>query len=602
MSARAVARIVVGVTLRVELYDESDSSEARIGIEQATLENAKKKAAAVISASAQSPSTKVVLNPGAPKLREEVPGASPRPFFVLPNVVPQSGKLTFNNFRKADELEIDLHLASLPVPLQAIRAISCEAIVDQVSADAWAEAVATGRSPAPALREDFANVDFAGVCTEIKDKVGHSVPAITLRFSDYLGILEKKKVDAGKDLNRELPLSQALADFLVGTPAEGLDVVWTDPDYPEPSFSLPKAKKKTAKAPAVPKSSKKNYLETIVEECALIGVVPRVVVHRLELAFGGTVYEGRDRNGGDVRARLAIGRVIESWEGSHALLNTKQQAVMVHSYNPDTDETFQARWPPDPKGEKGARKVEPGQPIRMPPMVANVGLPGFEQLDESIVPISLGPVADPSTLPQVAQAIFLERNRQKVKYTARTHSPWSDPLRADETGPDLLRLRAGDTVALEVDNQALLPLEVLGSRGVLPEEPMAALLVAGGAAREAATRAAAAIARAPTTSRWRVEDLGIAWGSSAAELTFQLVNFTVITADLQAAATGQTPRDTADTIQAQAYRLPGLSLEAIDAMFAKARIAIDESQASDADRAEAKKRLDELQKRAKAGR
>ncbi len=582
----SVVRVACGVTLRVELYDELDGPEARRAAEAVNL------ALAVANATrAKEGKPPQPLNADPCAYVEESGASRKRPFFVLLDLAPLSWSVTYNSFRRADEFECVLPLAVLPVPPEAIRAITCEVLIRQLSAEEWDEGLRV-----PRLADHRDQVDFAGICSSEAVSIGDgSLPTVKLPFRDYLGLLASKKVPAGVSLDQSLTLSEAIRRLLVGTPAEGLCVRWVDPTSEEPTAGrhVPKAQKKAGKTAKKPTGGQQSYLDVITEEAARLGCVARLRVTTIELSTAGPLYEGRASTS---KAALLVGQVVESIEAEHQLVGVKSQSVQVVGYNPDTGDSYTARWPPDPKGQK-ATLVEPGRPPRLPPVAANIGLPGYEQLDESVLLIPWGPVASKERLLEVAQMIFLERTRQRVKYTIKTHAPWSNPLEPDAQGGDLLRLRAGDTVDfgyLAGGDNPLLPPEVQALTGIVSAEGMAGLLQASGVPEVTAKRIGGLLASVPRLSKFRVDELQVSGGERQdVELTFRLVNFVQIVGDFQ----GDVFAEAFSKLQAKVSALAAGPLEEAKAAFAAAY----QSLASLSDAAEARAALDALWRQARRG-
>lgn len=585
----AVARVACGVTLRIELFDQLDGPEARKAAEAVNL------AVAIANASnAVAPSQLNVETGGYVQER----GASrQRPFAVLPNLAPLSFSMLYNSFRRADEFECVLPLALLPVPPEAIRAISCYAAIRQVSAEAWEEGLRARGTAAPLLAPDTSNADFAGVCSAEAIAIKEGLPTIKLSFRDYLGLLASKKVPPGVTLDQSLKLSEAIGRLLVGTPAEGLAVRWVDGGQ-EPTVGqhVPKAQKKAGKNAQRPVASTQSYLDAITEECARLGCVARLRVTTLELSRAGPLYEGRLSTS---RAAILVGQVVEDIEAKHQLVGVKSQSVQVVGYNPDTGESYTARWPPDPKGQK-AQVVAPGKPPRLPPVAANIGLPGYEQLDESVLLIPWGPCASKERLVDVAQMIFLERTRQRVEYTVKTHAPWGDPREPDAEGGTLLRLRAGDTVDfgyLGEDDNALLPAEVRALTGQVGRDGMALLLRASGMAEDVAQRLAQVITSVPRLSKFRVDELHVTGSDKGdVELTFKLVNFVQIVDDLQK----EGPSDAYQKLASRVAELAVASIDDVREAFSEAYKALEN--AADEAEAEGRAQLDALARTVMKGR
>ena len=591
----AIARVACAVSIRVELFDIGDTPDGRDAAEKKRL---------------------TAANAGdggdTPKLDDEDAGTANggRPYFVIASVLPISWSASFNSFRLPDKFECEIPLELLPVPPDAIRAISCQASIRHLDADAWQALVVEGASPEDVgLSTDITKADFAGVCALEGIAIsGGAVPSVKLPFVDFVGLLAQMHPNEGAHLSEDEPISQAVAEFLATSPAtKGLDVSWVDPDYPEPTVGkyVPKTTKHRKGSSARKQThAKQTYLDAIVEECSKVGVVPRVNVGRIDLAYAGTMYDGRDR-GTDVKATILLGRTVEDFNAEHKLLGVGTKSIMVASYNPDTHVAYRARWPAD-ASTLPPIEVTPGDPA-IHKLAANIGLPGYEQLDESVEIVPVAPVADASILPKVAEAIFLERTRQKIRYRLQMHAPWSDPDNAIASGADVLALRAGDNVHFGVvpleQGADLLPPAARVLSGDIGEQGIAALLRGAGVPADASAKAAAAIARLPRQSRFRVDELHVAGGAGRdPELELVLVNFTVIVSDLKAKAEGRPPAETIQRLRDNLPLLAGLSTDAVEEIFAKARDQVLDSGASDGDASSALDQLDGLQKQAMKGR
>lgn len=596
-----VARVVCSLTLHVELYDELDGPDARLAADALSLVSA-------IAAAAAPKADPKKLNPDSDGMSEEgPPGARRRPFFVLRNLTPKAWSFVFNSFRKADEAEFTIPLELLPVPPEAIKSIVAYAAVRHLSADDW-EAFQV--SPFDLLDAGLSNADFAGICSaeSISIQPGE-IPTAKLPFKDFLGLLAGLKVKPGVTIDRSLKISDAIRKFLVGTPAENLEVKWNDPTEKEPHVGehIPKAQKqsKGGKKPTKPTKPTQTCLDAIVEECSRLGCVPRLDVVTLEIANAAATYQGQTDGR---RATILVTQIVESIEAEHALLGVKTQAVQCVGYNPDTGDLWTARWPADPKSVK-AKIVEKGQPPRLPPLQANIGLPGYEQLDESILLIPVGAVSSKDRLLEMAQMIFLERTRQKVRYTIRTHAPWSNPTDPDADGGSLLRLRAGDTVSFgyvasdENDDGALLPPVVRALTGAFSAESFSAMLESVGVFKDIAARIGGLLASVPRLSLFRVDELHVSGGAGQdPELTLKLANFTQITGDIQRKATGDATPDKVHRLAEFAYLLASSPLADSEAAFAEAQKALDESSIDGPARGDLQDRIDVLHKRAMQGR
>jgi hypothetical protein len=413
----SVARVCCSLFLRCEIFDDYDSADARITAEGKLLAGARR----VIDKLATGQAVEAL----------NVVDASPtrtRPVATILDLEPLSWAVAYNSILRSDEFECEIPLRALPVNPRTIRVLSCEVVIRHIGSDAWAEAMRSGRKALS--RGDF-DADFMGVCTKVQASAGHDkTPTLKLTFQDYLGLLASKEVTPGRELDHNLPVAEAVQKFLVGTPAEGMKVLWVDRQDAQPKLGdhLPKLGKK--KKGGSGGGHGKKLLNVIAEALSFIGVVPTVRVDRLELAFGGTLYEGQDR-GGDIRATILVSQVVEGLTADRQLVGVHTKPVQVTSYDPDAGKVHTARWPPDPKSQSPV-VVEPGKPARLPPLAANVGLPGLEQLDG-------GPAGEPRAFAPGGQGDL-----------PRAHPPAAqgDPAHACALGePSSPRPRRGDALA-----------------------------------------------------------------------------------------------------------------------------------------------------------
>jgi len=532
-----------------------------------------------------------------------------RPVCTIRDIRPKSYKFIFNSFRHADEFEVTIPLALIPFPPTAIRNMTVEAVIRHVQDYEWDQ----GIMPTTNVPDD--QKDFVGV---LKDYGGKAVidgqPCVKLVFFDYLGLLSSKHVESGKEFDQNMPISKCIEKFLVGTWGEGLGVEWID-EAPEPTpgayvptlhHKKKRAKNAKTSAPSKPTNSKETYLEAIVKLCHSVGVVPVVAGKNLTLAYAGTLYTGQKRKGPQVeQAELIVSDIIESIDWDFDPLGKKYQSIQVTSWNPYTHKNYVARWPPDPKKLK-AEVLGQGTRPNMPPIVANLGRPGFEMLDDSVLSIPVAPTENPELLPKLAEAIFFERSRQTMKIKVRTHSPFSDPFSEGKSDADLLRLRSGDNVKFgffrlldREERTGLTPVELRTITNRLGQKATAELLIKNGMQKQLAEDIALAIDLIPSTDLLRVDAVSISGSDkSPCEIELTMVTFTIITSDLQNKAYGKNPDDIVTDLLDSSQNLQGKTKEQIKEAFAKARSKIDDSDAPSAAKDSARKRLDLLEKQA----
>lgn len=569
-----VARIVCVVSLRLEVFSLGDGPDARLAEDAERLYRSRQL-------------TEALLTPGAEgnlaTLAAIDAPTNKRPTFTVLNVQAKSFSWTVNSFRKADELDVTVPLSAIPVPLAAIRNMTCEAVIRHVSDEDWGNGVL----PTTAV----ADKDFYGVGKEPSQSVASDgVATMKCTFVDYVGLLSGKKVEAGKEFDEELPISRMVEKFLKATWAEGMTVVWVD-SKPEPSVGKLKPllhKKAKGKKKKRPVPSTDSYLDAIVKACHELGVTPRINGNKLILSYAGTMYQGQNETK-EVKSMIILGHNIHTIHAKHALLGSKLESVRVTAFDPVQRQQYAARWPPDPKQNK-ATTAEQGKRPDVPPILAHLGRPGYEQLDDTVLSVPIGPVANPELLPKIAESIFFERTRQRTHIDITTYSPFS----GYDNDPDILRLRAGDDVWFGVMDDALLATECRAINGNLSQAQIKQLLERNGTPSITAARISEAVAMVPKTDRLRVDEMKVTGGEkSDPVIELRLVTYTVITSDLQAKAEGRTPDD---VVAQLAEGIPGETLDQIRARIKKARMDLDASDASPEAKKAASKQIDQIAK------
>lgn len=541
-------------------------------------------------------------------LIEQEDKPSKRPVVTIRDIRPKVYKFVFNSFRHADELEVTIPLSLIPFPATSIRNFTCEAVIRHLSDYDWEQ----GNFPTTNVPDG--EKDFAGVLKDYKGKaVIDGVPCVRLTFFDYLGLLSSKKVESGKEFDQSLPLSECIRAFLVGTWGEGLEVEWSD-DAPEPVPGnyvpiLHHKKKGSARGnrqtkPAKPTNSKDTYLDAITKLCHNVGVVPVVQGKVISLGFAGTLYSGgRRKQYQENQANIIVSNIVDSLDWDYDPLGKKFESIQVTSWDPRTHKNHVARWPPDPK-KLQAQTTEQGQRAILPPIVANLGRPGFESLDDSVLSIPVAPTENPELLPKIAEAIFFERSRQTMQIKVRTHSPFSEPFDGQRSNADILKLRSGDNVKFgffnlldREDKTGLVPIELRTVTNRLGQQATAQLLMANGVKKEVAIEIAAAIALIPSTDTLRVDTVTLTGAEKTpCEIELALVTYTIITSDIQNLAYKKTPQDTVNDMYTDLTFVRGKTKEQVLEAFAKARAQIDDSDASESDKKIARQQLDSLEK------
>lgn len=453
---------------------------------------------------------------------------------LFPNVLARKIDIHWNSHRVADELDIELPLAALPLPPDGsvIRSILIEVRVGVIGADAWARAMSelavsdTGRPLSLPVADDSEDPAFTGFVDEhtlrLADSTGSTV---RFRARDMAGVLADEQC-RGRAVETDTEIDYAIARLLSTMPSmAGMEVVWLGPESP-PSLggAGPKWKRRTSKKgkslPLSPKVAKESILDLVTEACILAGCMPRFVGYRLELAPVRTL----DQYAAKGVPRMVLGRNIVELELTHKLTQAHAKAVEVHSMDPDTGNICVGRWPPDPKRAGG---MAPGANHAAPPTGSLNLPPGASAADEQspeVVPVEN--VTDPKRLQAIARNYWEERARQDVTGKFVTCDVATIEGRAQGVA-DLLSLRAGDPISIviapDVEQAAGSYLQRVAG---MTRSDAIKMLRSGGWTEEVAEKIVDAIqiAKRPLIYRVREASLKLDMGGST-EIEVQLQSF-----------------------------------------------------------------------------
>lgn len=279
------------------------------------------------------------------------------------------------------------------------------------------------------------NLRFAGLAKRVRRKRGgEDAPTIEIDALDFTTcFLEAKPFgssgvpdysqrldDAWKRIVSQTPGAQALADRLE---LEGLS------DFPQLGKAVAARFRRLGKVPTRPQTDAWAVWQQCVGMLGLISYVDR---QRVVVTTATNLYTS------EAPPRLIWGRNVLSMEEERdAALAAK--GVGVTSFDPLTGTTLEALWPQvgDPRVKRKGGRAAAGQDA----------IRASEERDY----FSYYGVTDAEVLLEIAKRVYEERSRQELQGRLTTAEMFTETI--DERSFDLLSLRAGDTIRVEVEQE-----------------------------------------------------------------------------------------------------------------------------------------------------
>lgn len=282
-------------------------------------------------------------------------------------------------------------------------------------------------------------LDFTTLFLEAKPFGSSGVPDYSQRLDD-----------AWKRIVSQTPGAEALADRIV---LQGLDA------FPEIGKAVSSRFRRLGKVPTRPETDAWAVWQQCVGMLGLISFIDR---QRVVVTTATNLYTA------DRPPRLIWGRNISSLEEERDAAMTGK-GIGITSFDPLTGTTLEALWP-----SVGDERVKRKGTARA--RVANEdALRASEERDY----FAYYGVTDPEVLLAIAERVYEERSRQELQGVLRT----AEMMVSDTEGRafDLLSLRAGDNIRVEVEQELRTTIAAMSSPGHRVE-----YLVAHGYAREVA--------------------------------------------------------------------------------------------------------------------
>jgi hypothetical protein len=389
--------------------------------------------------------------------------------FEVNGIIPDSFTWKLTGPRSADELELKLRYIDMPFDPRLVRACEVDLFFGTVTAEDYAAGIAGGNRSVggegneslnvipdtfvDSLGRERSNLRFQGWTDEFEaewNDDGDQVISLKCRDATHLFTL----IDApsGLTISPDLPLDKAIAEYLAQFPTfEGTRVEYRGLGEPPVYKSVvastahqPKLGPQVAKGGGATGGDKFHVWDYIYDICAAVGHVARIegstlIVQQVRQLLGTAAlrtddpYIARTASGIVCSNRtLVYGRNVSSLKVKRQFTKKAPTNVEVRSYWPERKKLLVSRYP-DSDAERRVAMLRPGDDTH----------------DKKWHVITLPGITDQETLHEVARAAYEMVGRNEIGVSIKTFDLAA--FGGDNDDPDLLDLRCGDTVRIEVD-------------------------------------------------------------------------------------------------------------------------------------------------------
>lgn len=401
-------------------------------------------------------------------------------------VRPISASVEVPSPREAGRFSLEFLYRDFPVDPRMFSAIACEVYLGGVSADKSAQGLGgqgyslTNNPALVSLTED--NLAVVGIVDEVSVRHDGQMSRVTLAGRDLRGVLLDSPAPAAlfTQLDLRKPIQNVVRQILDKHPFGSTLSLWYFPDewqVPGDTLSAPPSPYSSDGATRVrlgasgteskgtPKTGEEvAFWDLITNYCFLCGVLPYFSGNKLVLRRARSYWSQL----GTVRGMI-YGRDVISLEINRKFQGSKGRAVMVTSIDTDSTQRGNGRlkevvWGPtvldagnpDNRGvTKDGKTVQtreaalpPGQTTRpQAGQISPSGLVGYTD----VVRIPVSGIKSEAQLLEVAKAVYEEIGRGEMSGAFETANlaTYGRP----DIDADLLRLRPGDAVRIQVDER-----------------------------------------------------------------------------------------------------------------------------------------------------
>ena len=377
-------------------------------------------------------------------------------------IIPLRASLSINGIRSASTLSLEIPFSDLPVEPRMVRGVAVDFYLGTVTASDFAAGLA-GQTRVSAdgnteplnlipteykdgLQRQRTNLRFSGWVDEWEVSWTEGPPIVRLQCRDNGSLLIDTETPPMLTIDPTLPLDKAFARYLAVFPQfAGISVQWL-PQGTDPPAYRPASQKASFRIPFGPpgmmggKMSVLDYLSDIAAHLGLVvrfdGTSARLIIQQPRTIYGKKFPKRADDafersvGGRAMPFRMFVyGRNIADFTMKRKYTVAGPTTIEVRSYSTKLKRYLVVRYPF--KKERLER-----------------GLPGTLLPDEKLSQYFFPGVEDPKTLRQIAQSIYEQLGRNEIELSLRTRDLGS--FGGGALDPDVLDLRAGDTIQFEV--------------------------------------------------------------------------------------------------------------------------------------------------------
>lgn len=378
-------------------------------------------------------------------------------------IIPIRATLSLNGIRTASTLTLEIPFSDLPVEPRMVRGVAVDFYLGTVTAKDFAAGIAgqsrttsSGSSePLNIIPTEYqdgfgrqrTNLRFSGWVDEWEVHWSDSVPIVRLQCRDNGSILLDTESPPMLTIDPTIPLDKAFAKYLAVFPQfAGISVQYLPKGEVAPAYR-PAAQKASFRVPFGPpgmmggKMSVLDYLSDIAAHLGLVvrfeGMTSTLIIQPPRTIYGSKYPKREDdlfarttAAGRPLPFRLFVyGRNVAEFSMKRKYTVAAPTTIEVRSYSTKLKRYLVVRYPF--KQERMER-----------------GLPGVLLPDETLKQFFYPGIEDLPTLRKIAQSIYEQLGRNEIEVMIRTRDLGS--FGGSALDPDVLDLRAGDTIEFEV--------------------------------------------------------------------------------------------------------------------------------------------------------
>jgi hypothetical protein len=392
-------------------------------------------------------------NPEVPVALQEVEG----PLSIVVTLPVLKCEVERASFRTGDKASFTLNYFDAPFDPRLIRACGIEVLIGIMTPeehDAGMHGLTRDDGSRYSTVEDAPGLQsatrFVGFVEKWNLNISDGGATIEGSATDLMSIMRDTQLPPDMEIDHELPLDEGVTQLLQAFPAlRGIVVTYGRPGLegqiaPTPENAASRRKKVVKKGKKRIRRNAENTTiwDHITDVCIGSGVVPVISGVGLRIEPARTLLGMRPQV-----PKMVWGQNLTELSFERQLGGFKNPTVEIRCYSPDDRCTYAARYP-DPTGFGVA--ILGTRPFPPVPKRANLVTPSGKNPDQTVHVMTISGVG-PSALEDVARGIYEETARQEIEGSFQTDDP--STFGVDFAEADLLDLKAGDPIAIEIDQR-----------------------------------------------------------------------------------------------------------------------------------------------------